>query len=257
MSWSLVVANVGLLLAGFLAGDIEAADSTALFMPEPGDIEAVDSTAALAPEPHDPVVVGLALTQGNPMGEFGYRVGDGYGVGGLVGTWVKHTPLFLALDFDYVVYGSQSWSVPIAPTLPDVRLQVNTTNNIVLTHALFRLQSPRGIFRPYADALVGINYLFTYTSVENGADVIGATNQDDIALSWGGGWGVMMRLFKDKSPSDFRSLFLDLNVRYLFGGDAVYLKEGSIRREAGTVYYDTTRSETDLLTVRVGLVAVL
>jgi len=46
---------------------------------------------------------------------------------------------------------------------------------------------------------------------------------------------------------------IDLRVRYLAGAQAEYLKEGSIRREAGRVVYDIKKSTTDLLSIQVGI----
>jgi hypothetical protein len=42
-------------------------------------------------------------------------------------------------------------------------------------------------------------------------------------------------------------------VRYLKGGRAEYLKEGSIRIEGDQVLYDVSRSTTDLVTGYIGV----
>ena len=49
-------------------------------------------------------------------------------------------------------------------------------------------------------------------------------------------------------------VLIDFCVCYLFGGEATYLKKGSITRENGAVSIDPLRSRTDLLTYQLGVV---
>ena len=60
----------------------------------------------------------------------------------------------------------------------------------------------------------------------------------------------------NQSPGkrDIAGVFIDLRIRYMKGGEAEYLKEGSIRRENGKVAYDVEQSKTDLLTFQIGAV---
>jgi hypothetical protein len=45
-----------------------------------------------------------------------------------------------------------------------------------------------------------------------------------------------------------------VGARYLMGSTAEYLREGSIRREYGTLRYDVLISDTDLLKTHFGIV---
>ncbi|MBI3111765.1 MAG: hypothetical protein HYZ01_09345 [Ignavibacteriales bacterium] len=68
----------------------------------------------------------------------------------------------------------------------------------------------------------------------------------------------MMRLWEKKPDDDdeenpLAEALIDLRLRYLSGGDAQYLKEGSIRRENGRVVYDIKRSKTDLLSLQISV----
>jgi hypothetical protein len=108
---------------------------------------------------------------------------------------------------------------------------------------------------------VGFNYLVTTTSVdaeescwnfgssftctEDGDSI---TNLDDLVLSAGGGAGIMIAL--GSSPQSVR---LDLSVRYLYGGEADYLTEGSIRWGESLVVLEPHRSRTDMIAVYIGL----
>ena len=48
-------------------------------------------------------------------------------------------------------------------------------------------------------------------------------------------------------------MYIDMAVRYLKGGRAEYLKEGSIRIEGDQVLYDVSQSTTDLITGYIGV----
>lgn len=48
-------------------------------------------------------------------------------------------------------------------------------------------------------------------------------------------------------------IFLNIGARYLFGNDAKYLKEGSVRVNNGQVNYDVSRSKTDMVIYQLGV----
>ena len=72
-------------------------------------------------------------------------------------------------------------------------------------------------------------------------------------MSYGGGAGLLILLTKDLG--DVKGLYLDLKVRYIYGGEAEYLKEGSITIQNGRAYYDVIKSKTDLMTFHIGVMA--
>ena len=84
-----------------------------------------------------------------------------------------------------------------------------------------------------------------------------STNLEDVVFSYGAGGGLMIRVKKKSENGSEGSkqteILVDFRVRYLFGGEADYLKEGSIRRDSGNVEFDITRSRTDLLTFNIGV----
>ena len=124
-----------------------------------------------------------------------------------------------------------------------------------------RLQPPSGAFRPYADALVGVNYLFTESRIEDvdfddDRDIASSTNFDDAAFSYGLGGGVMAQVYRGHASGTGRSyaVFVDARLRYLFGGEADYLREGAIEADRnGNPIYHVTRSSTDLLLPQLGV----
>ena len=191
-----------------------------------------------------------------PQGSFADRLDD---VGfGLTGTLVHHfagSPVGVGAEGTFATYslGTASFSSPAGDVL--------TTNNIAMGHVILRLQSPSGMIRPYGDALVGLGYLFTESRIED-VDFNGdryttsSTNFDDAAFSYGLGGGVMAQVYSGHSSDDGRpfNVFVDARIRYLFGGEAQYLREGDIESDAnGNPIYFFTESRTDLLLPQLGV----
>ncbi len=202
---------------------------------------------------------GLHFMVGIPQGDFADNVDNpGFGLSGQIGYAPQANPYFVGVEVGYMIYGDNTRTVPFSSTIPDVIVDVNTTNNILTAHALLRLQSNVGTLRPYAEGAFGLNYLFTRTTIQNrgflNAEVASTTNQDDAALSYGGGGGVMLRVHESTKLGRTKEVLIDLRLRYLAGSEAEYLNEGSIRQENGRIVYDVRRSKTDLFTIQVGAI---
>jgi len=198
---------------------------------------------------------------GFPQGEFKDNVDRiGYGVSGEFLYSFGPTPVKIGASLGFLIYGRETREEPFSTTIPDVTVDVTTSNNILLGHFLLRLQPRVGAIRPYLDGLVGFNYLFTQTEIKSQMqDVATSTNFDDFAFSYGGGGGIMIKVYdgtKKTKPSKgrFAAVLVDVRVRYLKGSKAEYLKEGSIGREDTEVTYDVIESNTDLLTVQIGAI---
>lgn len=188
-----------------------------------------------------------------PRGEFKENVGNnGYGAGGNFLVRLGSSPLLVGGDLGLVVYGSESRDEVISTTIPNVRVRVQTDNNIFLSHFLLRLQPRRGRVRPYADGLIGLKRLFTRTSIRDTFDdeeLAGSTDLSDTTLSYGFGGGIQIQLNSRDKPA----ILLDGKVRYLRGGQADYLRKGSIRQVNGGVVYDVLSSRTDVVAVQIGV----
>lgn len=206
--------------------------------------------------------IGGAIILGYPQGEFRENVPNP-GIGGNLnfGFRFPETPLSVGLNLTFLIYGSERREEPFSTTIPDVYVDVTTTNNLVMAHLMFRLQPPRGGVRPYLEGLFGLNYLWTETRIEDQDDyeeVASSTNFRDATFGYGGGVGLMIRVWQQRDrrlqTDGAESVFIDAGVRYLKGGKAEYLKKGSIRRENGSVLYDVNESTTDILTFRIGAV---
>lgn len=195
-----------------------------------------------------------------PQGEFDDIVNRA-GVGGSGGFLysLSFVPVAIGLSAAYINYGSDTRREPI---VPGVTVDVNTSNNIATLHLLVRAIPGKGSVRPYLDGLIGFNYLFTQTIVKNrsgGEEIASTINFDDFAFSYGGGGGVLINLFRkplegNEIDAGFFAVNLDLRLRYLFGSQAEYLHEGSITIVSDEVYYDVSKSVTDMITAQVGVV---
>jgi len=202
----------------------------------------------------------IDFIMGIPQADFSDQLNDlGFGaqVGGVVG--MRGLPLMFGADLGIMIYGHERRYEPFSYTIPDVTVKVVTDNAIAAGHLFLRIQPDAAIFRPYADALIGFKHLFTQAKITNDGfeeyEIARSTNFDDTTISYGMGVGMHIRVYHDEeSRGDVSSVYLNLGVQYLPGGEAGYLKEGSIRRENGRVTFDVTRSKTTLLIPRFGVV---
>lgn len=198
-----------------------------------------------------------------PQGSFADRLDD---VGfGLSGTFIHHiggSHVGIGVEGTFVTYGHERIRERFGSgALGRVDVDVVTTNNIALGHLVLRLQPPSGTLRPYADVLAGLAYLFTESRIEDvdrndDRDIASSTNFDDAAFSYGLGGGVMARVYEGRSSSDGRpfEVFVGARLRYLFGGEAKYLREGDIEADAdGDPIFRYTESRTDVLLPQLGL----
>ena len=204
---------------------------------------------------------GLNFNVGNPIGEFGDQIEDpGFGGSLWAGAGLSTAPILVGVDFGFLIYGRERRVEPFSTTIPDVTVEVVTENNIATGHLFVRLQPPSGAFRPYGDAFVGFNYLFTDTRIRNEGfsdeDIARSTNFDDTALSYGFGGGVQIEVWNAgdrRTEEGPKAVSIDLGVRYQLGTQASYLSEGSIRREGTRVTFDVTDSETSLMVFNLGV----
>lgn len=197
---------------------------------------------------------------GFPQSDFGENVANsGFGLSGHFAYQMPRTPVALGAALGFLIYGQESRKEPLSPTIPDIVIRVETTNNILTGHLLLRVQPvvSNARIKPYLEGLFGFHYLWTETSLKDWDwdenDDITSKNYDDVAMSYGG--GLMIRVYQGKKERSegFYSINIDVGVRYLLGGEATYLKEGDIKRENGTVVYSPSQSTTDLLTTTVGV----
>lgn len=206
--------------------------------------------------------VGATFAVGVPQGAFADNLDHSLSFG-LSAHGLYHfgaAPLALGLEGTFQTYGTETRNVPISLTIPDVTVDVTTTNNIAQLFGVLRLQPATGVVRPYAEGLVGLSYLFTETRIDDEDtpgrdDIASSTNFDDVAFASGLGGGVLIPVFNTVNKDGrFVEVMLDLHVRYLFGGEAEYLDRGDITRNTdGTIGVRPRQSRTDQLLPQIGV----
>ncbi len=194
------------------------------------------------------------LVAAQPLGEFNEYIDWGGGIGGsLLYAFDRQGAIGLRLDMAYMIYGHETKRVPLSPSLGRIRVDVSTSNNIVVVGVGPQVMMPTGTVRPYLNGTVGMSYFFTQSSVEGSADVepfASSTNFDDTIFAWTAGGGLYIPLRKRQR----HSISLDIGAQYHANGEARYLREGSIQEDGtGEIYFEPIRSRTSLMTYRVGV----
>lgn len=196
---------------------------------------------------------GLDFLAAAPTGQFATYVSNGFGVGAHF-LWQFDEPGIMALrvDGNFLVYGHETFNVPLSPTTPRIRVDVTTSNNIGSVHAGPQLMVPNGYFRPYVNAGFGFSNFFTHSSVEGSHDespFASTTNYSDFVWSWTAGGGIYIPVSRRGNP-----VSIDLSARYHRNGETRYLREGSIIEDGtGDISFEPIQSETNLLVYQIGV----
>jgi hypothetical protein len=211
-----------------------------------------------------PMQAGANFTLGFPQNEFRKNVDNvTLGGSGYFLCRILSTAFSVGGGLGFLVYGQDTREEVFSQTIPDVYVDVTTTNSILMGHLLLRIQPVQGPVCPYIDGLFGFSYLSTRTSIKDQDDwddedeIASTTNYEDFASRYGFGGGFMIGVYRvpeEKSEVEsLESVCIDLGVQYMHGGEAEYLMEGSIEIEDSNIIYDVRKSTTDLITVHIGV----
>ena len=214
-----------------------------------------------------------------PQGEFkdeGVTTGLGLDINAM---YYPVKELAFGLNLGGSVYDSSERQIPFNYYSDLITITEKTSNNIGFGHLFFRIIPFQGNIKPYVEGLFGLKNLSTttelinencYDNVENDYDdcqIAESTNASDNALSYGVGGGLEIKLFSkvkftqykvDVEQSSNGNLSFFINGRYLWGGEAQYLKKGDIEYsdpEDGPVEttFNWNESKTDLLQLTIGV----
>lgn len=197
---------------------------------------------------------GGALAVARMQGEFGDYVEGGFGADvHYLRRLDRDGWLALRIDAGMLLYGYETRRVPLSNTLGGrIAVDLNTSNNIAFIGIGPQIGVPDGAFRPYVNGYAGYSFLWTASSVSSTWDhepFAETTHFSDWTFGYGGGGGVYVPLRRGERP-----VSLDLGARYQNNGRAEYLLEGGIRDNPdGSITLFPVRSDTDLLTFRVGV----
>jgi opacity protein-like surface antigen len=185
-----------------------------------------------------------------PSGDFNAHVGqDGVVLGLYLALRVRQSPAFVGFELSASYYGHVHRHAAM-DNIPEVVLEVDTYNNIVQGLFFARLQPRISAVTPYLEAMAGLSYIYTDTTVSDddaGEDVSHDINFGDWTVTAGAGAGFSFLLNRRHGT------FLDFKVRYMAGGQAAYLKQGGLIVDGDRVRYYPESSGTSFITVQAGL----
>ena len=200
---------------------------------------------------------GVGFLGAAAVGEFETFVDGAAGVLGHVNRSLGPSPFSLGAEFSWTQYGSDTRSLSIAslvPEVPDAAVEVHTYNAMFALHGRLRAQWPHGRLRPYVDGLYGFTNIYTTSQVkgedncDEGCIIESESQSRDFVMSYGGGAGITINF-----TSNDRAPRLDFAVRYVRGGRADYLTEGSLHTAGDQVIRDFSRSRIDRLDLYIGV----
>jgi hypothetical protein len=200
-----------------------------------------------------PVMGGLSVSYGQPVGDFKDNVKQGFGIDGNVHYKVDRQGIFsLGLEGGFLTYGRETKRVPLSSTIGGrILVDLTTSNNIVWAGIGPQLMAPSGPIRPYVNATAGFAYFFTESSVEgtrSDVEFAKTTNYDDGTFAWTSGGGFLIPVGGRRSNAA-----RDIGATYHGNGNVKYLRKGGIvDREDGGVDFFVNQTKAPLLSWRVG-----
>ena len=219
-------------------------------------------------QPDGPNVASAALVISTPRGEFDDNTDTGFGfTGSYLRSITSNRVVGIGLSGSFLSYGSTSRRAPLSNTIPDITVEVETSNNTAFVLGVFEVRVP-GRIQPYLQATGGGGFFYTTTSLEDTRTdevILSDTNQSDATWVWGGGGGLRFRVW-ESTPDPQQATrgdevrpharaYIDVGARYLKGNEVEYLKEGSLVTDDGEFDIDPrlARSEIEVVQYQIGV----
>jgi len=206
---------------------------------------------------------GLGLSLAWPQSEFKDHVDFAFGGGARIGWGLASESAAVVTifgDLNYLNYGRDRRLAPFSLTVPEVTVDVVTDNYMFMLSPGVSFGVRNGTIRPYGEFFCGLTYIATKSRVENRSlpsePIAESTNFSDFTYNLGFGGGLKLLVWQkeiDMALTELREALIDIKLTYIKGGEAEYLKKGSIEREGGTIYFDPVRSKIDVLQLRIGM----
>jgi len=199
-------------------------------------------------------VVGAPMLS-QPKGSFGSNIGNTFGGGGGLLYNLDRSGFFsVRFDASGLVYGHETKQVPFSETVGGrVLVDVRTANSIAAVSIGPEIALPKGPIRPYLNTAFTGLFFNTSSSVDDidGADgeIVSTTNHSDRTRAWtlGGGFIVPFTVRRTE-------LGVDFGLRYHRGGEASYLREGSIQDNPnGSISFVPLQSRTPYMVYMIGV----
>ncbi len=198
--------------------------------------------------------VGIAFLVGEPQGDMGYLVDEGFGLQLDAGFPVAADGhLRVRGDFGFMIYGHERQEFCYAtPIGCRIGVDLMTDNAILFAGIGPEIVLATGAVEPYVNASFGFSYFVTTSSLGDDSgydDYATTTNFSDGLFAWRAGGGVRVRVSGGHKP-----VYLDFAVERHENGIAEYLTEGDIVDHAdGSITLYPNRTEANLVTFRMGV----
>lgn len=198
----------------------------------------------------------FSFLQIRPLGGLGQNISFGYGgSANYIFRLDQAGVAGLRVGGSFAGYGRETARVPLSYSIGGrILADVNTDNTIGALTIGPQLMFPEGFIRPYVNAGVGVIWFATTSSVsgvdgQNGSSNFATRNYSDGTPTWTVGTGIHVPIARRTA-----SLLLDFGVEYFYGGEASYLRKGSIvDLPNAQIEIHPLRSETRFLNVTAGM----
>lgn len=203
-----------------------------------------------------------AIVISDPRAEFDDHTDTGFGLGATyLYALTPSRAVAIGATGSFMNYGNTDREVPLSTTIPDIRVDVETTNNMAFLQAALQVKAPLGAFQPYAIATGGFGFFSTSTTLKerlSETPILSDTNQSDGTWVYGGGGGAQIRVWTGQpgpEGGEPSRAYVDLGARWLRGGEVEYLTEGSLVTDDGEFDIDTrlVNSDIELVEYRIGV----
>jgi hypothetical protein len=195
-----------------------------------------------------------SLIYARPTGEFATQIDRGFGIGAAAILPLAGDGVFsLVLDGGFVNYGNERREVCLSGTVGcRIRVDLNTSNNIVFAGLGPQLAVRLGAVTPYIRGTAGVSVFDTHSSLSGTREQqpFASTQQhNDVVFSLGAGGGLRIDLPVRRVPVQ-----LMVGGRYHGNGRAEYLRSGDIEdRPDGSIVLHTQRTEANLFSYHLGV----
>jgi hypothetical protein len=196
--------------------------------------------------------MGVSFVAGNPVGELGLLVDDGFGLqleGGAPLAANGH--LRLRGDIGFLIYGLERQFLCYGPSCR-IGTDLTTTNSIFYGGIGPELVLGSGAVEPYVNATAGLSAFVTSSSLDDNdgyGSYFNTTNYSDVVFALKMGGGLRMRVGHGRRP-----VFFDIGVDRHVNGVANYLTVGDIVDNSdGSITVYPNRTKADLMTYRFGV----
>lgn len=216
------------------------------------------TNAALVPARHS---AGIAFIVGQPLGDFGKNVRNGFGLDGM-GTLGLDSRGIVSLraQVGWLQYARKTETFWVNSAYGLYELESETKSGVLTFGVGPQIMAPTGNARPYIAGTVGLARFSTSTAINipssqsnsgTTEEIASQTVSSDNLLSLTGAAGVAFTL----SIFGNSGVLADLGVRYVHNGLAKYVSSDGVQYNGtGDPTITPTESEADFLTYRLGVV---